>query len=385
MNRTLRLTSSITFLALLISCNNGKDSPVQSPDTESETENGNAVISLSKEQFDHGGMELGGITSFRYEETVNANGTIDVPPQNRTKIGTFLGGYVKTSNLLPGDKVNKGQAIVTLENIEYLKLQQNFLEAREKLAYLKSVYEAQVTLAEEKISSQRSHLQARSEYLSMQANYESLTKQLKLLHLAPESISPETMEPSITLPAPFDGYITQMNVVPGMFVNPSDVICEIINPDHMHLELKVFEKDLLKLKPGQTVEFRIPGASSTTYTAEIILIGRIVEGTDRTISVHAHIINDKLVSLTTGMYVEARIKTAERMLSGLPVDALLSEEGGTYVMQKITGPDDKLSFEKIPVEVGLQTEQWFEVINSDSFTAGNKDILVKGGFNLAGM
>jgi cobalt-zinc-cadmium efflux system membrane fusion protein len=385
MKRILHLTGIFALLVLLISCNNRKDSPGQSTDTESETKNGNSVISLSKEQFEHGGMELGGITSFRYEVTVNANGTVDVPPQNRTKIGTFLGGYVKTSNLLPGDKVKKGQAIVTLENIEYLKLQQNFLEAKEKLAYLKSVYEAQVTLSEEKISSQRSHLQARSEYLSMQANYESLIKQLKLLHISPESIRPETMESSITLPAPFDGYITQMNVVPGMFVNPSDVICEIINPDHMHLELKVFEKDVLKLKPGQVVEFRIPGASSITYMAEIILIGRIVEGTDRTISVHAHINNDKLVSLTTGMYVEASIKTDERMLSGLPVDALVSEEGGTYIMQKINGAEDILSFEKVPVEVGLQTEQWFEVMNSDSFTVGNKDILVKGGFNLVGM
>jgi cobalt-zinc-cadmium efflux system membrane fusion protein len=385
MKRTVQLTGIFMLFFLVFACQNRKDSLAQSQVAESETINGNTVISLSKEQFELGGMELGTITAFTYEETVNANGYIDVPPQNRAKIGTFLGGYVKTANLLPGDKVKKGQAIVTLENIDYLKLQQNFLEAKEKLAYLKSVYEVQVTLAEEKISSQRSHLQARSEYLSMLANYESLKKQLKLLHLSPENISAETLESSITLPAPFDGYITQMNVVPGMFVNPSDIICEIINPDHMHLELKVFEKDVLNLKQGQVIEFRIPGASSISYMAEIILIGKTVEGDDRTISVHAHINNDKLVSLTTGMYVEARIKTNERMLSGLPVDALVSEEGGTYIMRKTTGPDDNLSFEKIPVEVGLKTEQWFEVLNPDSFTAGNKEILVKGGFNLAGM
>jgi cobalt-zinc-cadmium efflux system membrane fusion protein len=39
-----------------------------------------------------------------------------------------------------------------------------------------------------------------------------------------------------------------VNVNIGKYVNPSDVLFEFINPDDIHLNLKVYEKDLENLK-----------------------------------------------------------------------------------------------------------------------------------------
>jgi len=205
---------------------------------------------------------------------------------------------------------------------------------------------------------------------------------LQLIHIDPDHVEADNLKTSISLKAPFNGYITQINVVNGMYVNPSDVICEVVNTDHMHLEMKVFERDLLKLRKGQAIEFRVPEASKNSYAGEIILIGKSVEGNERTISVHAHILNEGSLNLIPGMYVEARIKTQERMLSGLPSEALLKGEGMDYVLVKKTENDNQIIFQKVSVDVGEKHEDWFEVRNSAILAQAGQQILVKGVFNL---
>jgi cobalt-zinc-cadmium efflux system membrane fusion protein len=279
-------------------------------------------------------MVLGGMKLYDYADLVTANGYLDVPPEKKGGIGTFMGGYVKSAELLPGDHVQKGQVLIILENIEYLKLQQSFLETKEHLAYLKSVYDIQKTLAEEKISAQRNFLQAKSDYNRMLVSYESLARQLRLLQIDPDSVKAESMVSSIRLVAPIEGFITEVHAVNGMFVNPPDFLCEIIDPTHLHIELKVFEKDLLKVRIGQKITFRIPEASKESFKGEIILIGKTVVGTERTIVVHAHIISAPLRNLTPGMYIEAQIHTDTRQLDGLPADALVTEGRALYIYQE---------------------------------------------------
>ncbi|MEY4012639.1 MAG: hypothetical protein RIT22_1763, partial [Bacteroidota bacterium] len=69
---------------------------------------------------------------------------------DRAQVTTFIGGYVKSTQLLVGDKVRKGQALVMLESAEYLDIQKEYLEVAEQIQYLKSEYERQKTLFDEK-------------------------------------------------------------------------------------------------------------------------------------------------------------------------------------------------------------------------------------------
>ena len=66
-----------------------------------------------------------------------------------------MGGYIKDNPLLIGDAVKKGQVLITLENPEFVALQQQFQELAEQLDYLKSEYERQQALVAENITSKR--------------------------------------------------------------------------------------------------------------------------------------------------------------------------------------------------------------------------------------
>lgn len=373
----------IVVMALFLGCHKGDNTARtdQSPSND-DISIDPVMVTVTRGQFMQEGMQLGGLSNFNTADIITSNGYVDVPVENRSRISSVLGGFVTITDLLPGDRVQKGQVLARLENIEYLKLQQNFLEAREKLVYLKASFEAQSALAQENISSRKNFLHAQAEYLTMQANYESLAKQLKMIKIDPLQLRSDQMESSVSLLAPFDGHITQIYVVNGTFVNPTDVICEVISTKHLHLELKVFEKDVLKLRIGQTIEFRIPEASRDTFGGKVVTIGKEVEGNERTISVHAHIHGERTVNLLPGMYVEARIRTSERSVRGLPSEALLTKDDKNYVLVMKNESADSIFFRKVLVDVGEKHDSWFEIRNPDALEQTGQNILIRGGFNL---
>ena len=50
-----------------------------------------------------------------------------------------------------------------------------------------------------------------------------------------------------------------------MHIGPEDVVMELVNPEHLHVELSVFEKDVMQVKKGQTITFSIPEADDQSY------------------------------------------------------------------------------------------------------------------------
>ena len=371
------------MLPFMLSCHKKENADNAQPPADNLSAAAADALTVTADQFDLARMELGSLNLFDDSERVTASGYVDVPPENKVRIGTFMGGYIQSVDLIPGDHVKKGQILVVLENIEYLKLQQSYLDAKEQLDYLKSLYESQKALSEEKITAQKVFLEARSNYNRMLATYESLDKQLRLININPSDVKAETMVSSISLKSPIDGFITEVKAVRGMFVNPSDLICEIVNTDHLHLQIKIFEKDMLAVRTGQSIDFRIPESSHETCRGEIIMVGKTVEEKERTIIVHGHIKDSHGLKLAPGMYIEATIHTGTRKVKGLPREALVTEEGKYYVFLRKPGSVDPYIFEKVPVQVGKITESWFEVLDSSATVLGSDaSILVKGAYYL---
>ncbi len=307
---------------------------------------------VSKKQFTSSGMKLGKLSEHVFPQMVKVSGVLDVPPQAKNRVSALMGGYIKSIPLLEGNQVKKGQFLVSLENTEYVQLQQDYLEAKEQLSYLKSEYARQKTLAQENISSQKSFLKAESDYRTMLARYEGLLKKLRMLNLSPEQVNKGNIASTVSIYAPISGYITGVYVSRGMYVAPHDVILEIINTDHIHLELAVFEKDVMKVKEGQDITFRIPDSGSTSYEASVHLVGKAVEGNSRTVSVHGHLKDEENHGFVPGMYLEAQIVVASHKATGIPGTAVVTETDNSYLLVKQAEKNDTLHFKKVQVAVG---------------------------------
>lgn len=339
------------------------------------------LITITKQQFLSSGMQIASPAEQDFNVVVKCSGKIDVPPQNRAQITTFIGGYVKSTLLLVGDKVTKGQALLTLQNTEFLDIQKEYLEVAEQINYLKSEYERQKTLYDEKISSQKNYLKAESDYRKTKAIYQSLREKLVMLNINPGQVEKGKLTSVITIYSPISGDIVIMNANVGMPIAPSDVILEIVDTQHLHLELAVFEKDILKVKENQKIEFTVPEATKEVFNAEVHLVGKSIEGNDRTINVHGHLDETIKQKLLTGMFVEAKILVDTKKGLAIPIEALITENDKNFVLL-LDSTKKEYSFKKVKVSLGEKSEKYVEII-PDSEINGNSKILIKGVFDIA--
>jgi len=338
----------VTLLTVLFaSCGENKEQV----DTQLNKQQQEEAITLSREQLSENGMKLVAPTQLYIPKGISCSGTIDVPPGNRATISPLMDGYVKETRLLVGDKVEKGQLLLVLENPDYISLQQQYMELSESLAYLEAEYQRQLTLREENITSTKNYLKAESEYKSSLARYKGVESKLRLLGISPVQARSGNFTSTITLRAPISGRITEMNVNKGTYVHASAEIMEIVSNDHMHLELTVYEKDVLKINPGQAIAYRIPESSDDLFRGEVYLVGSALED-DRSISVHGHMDEPVKSRVLTGMFVEATIVTDSTEVRALPSTAFIEQGESTYVLLLEREDSDRLYFSKHAVPEG---------------------------------
>ncbi len=366
----------LLFASFGISCS----STTEESNEEVESIAENTVI-ITKAQFDASNMELGSIKEIDFPTYIRSNGTIDVPPEGKATVSTYYAGYVKNISLLPGDKVKKGQVVLTLENPAYLEIQQEYLEAKSRLAYLKSDYERQKKLNSEKISSQKSFMKSEADYKVTQITYETLGKKLMMMNINPQKVSSSNLTSTITLYAPISGYITKVDARKGMLLTPATEAFEIMNTEHVHLELKVFEKDIQAVKEGQPIKFKVPSENSDYYDAEVHLVGKKVDGQSRVVEIHGHLHDEDGHSFLPGMYIEAQIAIVSKKAMVLPEEAVINVGKLFYVLVLTNKEGGNYKFEKRQVEIGKTANNLIEVLNTSNLS-NTDQVLVKGAFNL---
>jgi cobalt-zinc-cadmium efflux system membrane fusion protein len=347
--------------------------------TEEEATGNKSEITINKAQFESEKMEFGELSEQSFNTVIRTNGMIDVPPENKFSVNTFIGGYVTKIPLLIGDKVTKGQLVASLESIEFVEIQQQYLEVAEQLIYLKNEYTRQKTLFDEQITSQKNYLKAESIYKSNLATYNGLRQKLQMININPDAVGRGEITSTINLYAPINGYITKVNVSNGTFISSANELLEIVNTNHIHLELSVFEKDILKIKKEQKILFKVPEASDKVHDAAVYLVGTSISN-DRTIKVHGHIHEEEKTKFITGMFVEADIICDSKKELSLPKSAIIQNEDNYFALVLKDKKDNKYQFKKVKLNIGLQDENYVQVKNYAVLE--NKKILTKGVFML---
>jgi len=378
MNRSISKIIALSLIAVLLACGD----KTQSSDSQNQELN-EGLIQVTTTQFNTNGMQLGSLEEKQFPVTITVNGMIDVPPQNRAVVSATMGGYIKTTPLLVGNTVTKGQKLVTIENPEFVTLQQDYMEVHQQLTYLKAEYDRQQTMRDENISSQKSFLMAESEYKSAVARHTGLERQLEMLHFSPAKVAEGTISSIASIYAPILGSITKVNITKGSYVSPATPILEIIDNDHIHLELSVFEKDIMKVKKGQEIDFKIPEASTESFKAEVHLVGSAMEE-NRTIKVHGHLRNESDNTFLTGMFVEADIITSSITEKAIPTRAVILVEGIPHVLVLVKKEGETFYFRSQEVSIKATGKDYLAVESKTAFAADTQ-FLVKGGFGLLGI
>ncbi|MCE9539875.1 MAG: efflux RND transporter periplasmic adaptor subunit [Bacteroidetes bacterium] len=358
--------------ALLISC--GSETKTDNTATIAATEE--TTVQLTDAQLKNISLTTGKLEIKSISSILKVNGIIDVPPQNLVSISVPLGGFLKSTKLLPGMHIFKGEVIAIIEDQQYIKLQQDYLTTAVNLKYTEADYNRQKDLNQSKAISDKAFQQAEVDYTNQKITLKSLNEQLKLIGINPEKLNENTISRSISITSPIDGYVSKVNVNIGKYVNSTDVLFELVNPQDIHLGLTVFEKDLDKLFIGQKVFAYTNTNPGKKYPCEIILIGKDLSD-ERSVEVHCHFEKyDK--SLIPGMFMNAELDVEPHNAFVIPNDGLVRFEGKEYVFTQL----EYKKYEMQQVDT-KNTENGFTQINfADSTDIRNKIFVTKGAYTL---
>ena len=314
------------------------------------------VAKLTPDQIRNAGI----ITALPQVSSVSSvlrlNGKIDVPPQNMVSISAPLGGYLKSTNLLPGMPVQKGQVLAVLEDQQYIQLQQDYLAGSTRIHYLQTEYDRQKSLNASKSVSDKNYQQAEADFLAEQVAVNALAERLRLAGINPKQISADRISRSVNIYSPISGYVSRVNVNVGKYLAPTEVLFDMINPSDIHLALKVFEKDLDKIRKGQQVLAFTNSRPERKLACEVILVSKDLSP-ERTAEVHCHFQKYE-PDLLPGTFMNAELALASRHATVLPDEAIVSFEGKEYIF--VPGKD---GFTMTGVQTGNSENGMTEILS----------------------
>ena len=336
------------------------------------------LITLTDSQFKAADISTGKIERKPMGTTLQVNGILDAPPQNLITISAPMGGFVKSTRLLQGMKLKKGELLATLENQEYIQLQQDYLDNVSRLEFAEAEYNRQQELSKENVNALKALQQAKANYQSTKAQVKGLEAKLAMINISLSKLAEGNIQPTISIYSPIQGYVTVVNVNIGQYVNATDVMFKIVNIEHLHAELQVYEKDINKITVGQKVSIQLAN-ENVIRSASVYLIGKEISP-ERTVRIHCHLDKED-EHLLPGMYVTASIETTMVEADVAPAGSIINFEGEDFFF---AATSTKNQFEMIKVKTGNTNAEYTEVQLPQGFDK-SKPIVINGAFALLGI
>ncbi|HZJ21581.1 MAG TPA: efflux RND transporter periplasmic adaptor subunit [Pricia sp.] len=344
-------------------------------------------LHLSQQKFEAMGLKVDSLPTKSLTGLVEANGQLEVPPQNEAAVTAIIGANVTSIKVIEGDKVSKGSILGYLSHPDLIKLQTDYSNAYNRMNFLDKEYDRQKRLYDAEVASGRKFQETESDYNSMKGMVKGLESQLRLFGVNLDRIRNGNVYSQVPVVSPINGYVEKVNIKVGQFVQQQTEMFEIVNTEHVHADLMVFEKDVSKVKEGQTVQFNIESLPDSDLSAKIYSVGKTFEESPKAVHVHAEIEN-KQGNLFPGMYLTAKIATSENKVTALPQEAIITENGEPYIFtaKKVTeGGEEEWALSPLKVVKGQEDDGWVEIKLLQPLQSGEKVVWNKAYYLISEM
>jgi len=375
--------SSILFASLFlvfVSCGGGTKSATEIKEAEVLPED---IVELRADQIKLANIQTGAIEMKVMSGKLKVSGIVAVAPQNMATVCMPMGGFVKSTSLIPGNVVSKGQTLAILENQEFVDIQQNYLEAKNKFEFAEADFKRHSELYKNDVYSEQNVQQVTSDYKNLKAQVKALEQKLAMIGINPINLHENDISSSVAVVSPISGFVKTVNINIGKFVAPADVMFEIVNSDKLFLELTLFEKDANKVATGQKISFFINNETEQ-HEAVIYQTGKSIN-TDKTYKVYASV-PGSCKNVLPGMYVNAIIEVSGSKVTALPSDAVVSFDDKDFIFifdkNKEEGGKPFTEYRMIEIHKGVTDGGFIEVILPDGFNLQTSKVVVKGAYNL---
>ncbi|MDM1044987.1 efflux RND transporter periplasmic adaptor subunit [Myroides sp. 1354] len=344
---------------------------------EEHEENTGKEVELNSAQKKAAGIVMGQLEDKNLTDVIKVNGQTELPPQNQADVTTFLSGTITQILVNIGDRVNKGQVLAIADSPEFIRLQEEYQISKNNLEYLELEYKRQQTLRAENVNSEKTYQKTKSELNIEKSRYQSLTNQLSLL-----GTNPNAMSRTLKIVAPISGNISAIPIRIGTNMVNGQTLFSLVDNSKIHLDLKIYEKDLPYVHEGQKVSFNLTNINKEEVTATIFSIGKAFEPGTKTVIAHANI-NQVPDNLIPGLYVNALIDVGAKTVKALPNEAIVKADGRTFIFVSDTSEEheEHYHYQRVEVKTGVQELGYTQVEIVEEVPV-NYSIVIQGAYYL---
>ena len=338
------------------------------------------ALHLSQAQAKTIGLQFGNFSSIKVNDFVKATGVLGLPSNAQTSVSARSTGTIRgTKKYVEGGYIKKGEIIASLENPDFIGAQQSYLEIMAELALERLEVDRQKTLASANAGVTRDLQQAEAKVKILSTKAKGISKQLEYLGISTTELTPDNIRDQVAIVSPASGYISEVNIHDGMYVERSSTLMEIISARHLHLELDVFENDIAKVKQGLKISYSAPALGDKIFEASVNVVGKEFNAQSKTVRVHGHLDGDK-PQFIRDLFVNAKIWLNDNTVNALPEKAIITD-GATAFIYVATNDDqaEEIEFEKLSVIPGATSDGFTAVKLIDPIPAG-KEIVTGGAY-----
>jgi len=358
---------SIIFSILLSACGGTPEK------TAEEEKAGNSnIVTLSNEVLKNANISLVPVTKGQGSNIHKASGMVEVPPQNLSVIHVPLGGYLKSTILLSGLQVKKGQVLATVEDVQYIQLQEDYLQNKSELQFAQAEYNRQKASFENQATSLKALQEAKMTAEAKEINTNALAEKLAMIGINAATLTASGIKKSIAIVAPFDGFVSKVNAKMGQYYAPTDDLGELINSADLHLVVTVFEKDLPNFKIGKKVTAYSNENPALKYQATVLQINNDISA-DRTAEIHCHFVQN-YSTVHSGMFLNVDFEGQMSNSFSASPESIVRADNVSYVFVAETA--NRFRAEPITILTENDAQVIFTFNNSI-----NPDRIVKAGAN----
>ncbi len=351
----------LAFCCGLISCRK----PIH-PDPVLFDSTGNIqAIALSDKTYKEINLRFDKVHTKKSSYEIVSSGILMISTESSQIITAPFDGKIDFKHIQKDQNIKKGQQIAIIKNIDFITLQQEYLEAKNQFDYYREEYTRQGDLTVENATSIKKMQQAKRDYQTAELLYYALSLKLKLLGINPDALSVNTIVPYLTIYSPFEGTNIRFLKADGSFLHAGDAIAEISSYQKPVIRISINEMHYQKIQNGSTVDCYLASDTLKVLKGTIIGIQKEIDPVSKEGVLFAHL-NDSNLTLIPGMGVKCRIRIQEDSTFWVRSTAIINEDKENYIFLKYQGLLLRVPIQKGTVN-GSETEILdFPPIASDS-------------------
>ena len=320
-------------------------------------------IDLSDSQLSAVKVEPVGMRDFPVEK--QAVGSINFNQDLEVQVFTPYQGRVIALFAEIGNDVKKGQTLFTIDSPDLLSAESTLIAAAgvmdlttRNLARLKDLYTTRAV-------SQRDLDQGISDQQTAEGNLRAGRDAVRIFGKTDaeidQIIANRKADPTLVVPSPIDGRITDRNAAPGLFVQPAGAPAPytVADINTMWMLANVAEDDSPAFRVGQAVQVKINAFPGEVFDGTVTTVGSSVDPNTRRVLVRSEI-KDPKHELRSGMFANFVITVGAPARSpAIPFNGVVREGDGT---QTIWVTADRRRFTRRTVEIGQQRDAYRQIL-----------------------